>query len=446
MPPLDSHTLAKLDAPASATDNALPTSPAPTTSATPSLHPAAAPPRPKSYATWCRILTGERYPAAVVDLDAFDANVALVARVLRERGHNHRLRLATKSIRVPELIRRVLAFGPPYQGLMCYAVEEAEFLASQGFDDLLIAYPTVQPCDLTGLRRLHESGTTVRLMVDGIEQLALISHAMRGCSRPFPLVLDIDMSWRPAGGRVHLGVRRSPIRSTVQALQLFEEARHLPGIQLTGLMGYEAQVAGLGDRNPFKRTLNPIARIVRRQSIRAGARLREQLAGELQAAGHSLEVFNGGGTGSVNWTVDEPWLTEVTVGSGFLCSHLFDYYSNIRYQPAAFFALQVTRSSDPGLVTCQGGGYVASGEPGWDKVPRPWLPEGLELLSSEACGEVQTPLRVPVGTHLRPGAPVLFRHAKAGELAEHFADYLLVSAEQVVQRAPTYRGLGQCFL
>jgi D-serine deaminase-like pyridoxal phosphate-dependent protein len=41
---------------------------------------------------------------------------------------------------------------------------------------------------------------------------------------------------------------------------------------------------------------------------------------------------------------------------------------------------------------------------------------------------------------------VFFRHAKAGELAEHFAEYMLVRGERVEARAPTYRGLQKCFL
>jgi D-serine deaminase-like pyridoxal phosphate-dependent protein len=40
---------------------------------------------------------------------------------------------------------------------------------------------------------------------------------------------------------------------------------------------------------------------------------------------------------------------------------------------------------------------------------------------------------------------VLFRHAKAGEVMERFHDVVLVEGEQVVERAPTYRGLGACF-
>jgi D-serine deaminase-like pyridoxal phosphate-dependent protein len=158
-----------------------------------------------------------------------------------------------------------------------------------------------------------------------------------------------------------------------------------------------------------------------------------------------LELFNGGGTGSLNLAAREPWLTEVSAGSGLYCPHLFDYYTNIQFEPAAFFALQVVRASDPGFVTCQGGGYIASGEPGWDRVPLPWLPRGLRLISTEGCGEVQTPLRLPADLALAPGEIVLFRHAKAGELMERFNEVLLVSGGKIIGRAKSYRGMERSF-
>ena len=59
---------------------------------------------------------------------------------------------------------------------------------------------------------------------------------------------------------------------------------------------------------------------------------------------------------------------------------------------------------------------------------------------------MQTPLRVPRGVELAIGDPVFFRHAKAGELAEHVNEYLLVRGDSIVERVQTYRGMGQCFL
>lgn len=138
--------------------------------------------------------------------------------------------------------------------------------------------------------------------------------------------------------------------------------------------------------------------------------------------------------------------SQVTAGSGFLDSHLFDRYRSLSLQPAAYFALQVVRRPGSRMITCHGGGYIASGAAGRDRLPIPALPGGLRLLSLEGAGEVQTPLETDGGADLALGDPVFFRHAKAGELAEHFPEYILVRGDRVEGRAATYRGLGKCFL
>jgi D-serine deaminase-like pyridoxal phosphate-dependent protein len=238
-----------------------------------------------------------------------------------------------------------------------------------------------------------------------------------------------------------VGVRRSPVRSAEDLARVLAHVRSHPQLRCIGVMSYEAHIAGLPDRNPYQRTMSPAYRLVRRLAIKPLARLRAQVADVFADAGVELELFNGGGTGSLTWAASEPHLTELTAGSGLLCSHLFDYYTNFSLEPAGFFATQVVRSSDRGFVTCQGGGWVASGEAGADRLPRPHLPAGLRIVDTEGTGEVQTPLRVPAGSTLAPGDPVIFRHAKAGEPAARLDAYLLVQGGDVVERAPTYRGL-----
>jgi D-serine deaminase-like pyridoxal phosphate-dependent protein len=98
------------------------------------------------------------------------------------------------------------------------------------------------------------------------------------------------------------------------------------------------------------------------------------------------------------------------------------------------------------MATCHGGGYVASGAAGVDKLPLPYLPEGASLLPLEGAGEVQTPVAHRGHVPLAIGDPIFFRHAKAGELSEHFNRLLLLSSGKVALDVPTYRGEGKCFL
>jgi D-serine deaminase-like pyridoxal phosphate-dependent protein len=162
----------------------------------------------------------------------------------------------------------------------------------------------------------------------------------------------------------------------------------------------------------------------------------------------SLEFVNGGGSGSFAAACADPSLTEVTAGSGFVQSQLFDWFMANQSAPALFFALQVTRSCDPGIVCCQSGGFIASGAVSPDKCPIVVRPRQLVPFPDEGFGEVQTPLRwtgsgpCPV----RVGDAVLLRPAKAGEIAERFNTYVLVDLCTATQSVvPTYRGMGMAF-
>jgi hypothetical protein len=88
---------------------------------------------------------------------------------------------------------------------------------------------------------------------------------------------------------------------------------------------------------------------------------------------------------------------------------------------------------------------VASGAAGRDRLPVPYLPAGARLLPAEGAGEVQTPVLYRGPERLELGDPVLLRHAKAGELCEHFPSLLLIQDGTVVGEAATYRGQGQHF-
>ena len=391
-------------------------------------------------------LAGERLPAAFVDLDALDRNVDRISAAFAGSGKT--LRIASKSVRCVAVMRRILERGGEgYRGVMGFTAEEGTFLVEEGFDDVLVAYPTVQPAALDLLAGAAAKGATVSIVVDSEAHLEALARAGRDAGVAMRAIVELDVSYRPLGDRIHIGSRRSPVRRPERVLALARAARGIEGVRVAGLMGYEGHIAGLTDDNPFQKALNPVVRVIKRLAIPAVADLRRRTLDLLRAEGVDLEVVNGGGTGSVATTAREAAVTEVTAGSGFLCPHLFDYYTNLDLEPAAFYALEVCRTSDAGFVTCAGGGYVASGPPGWDRAPLPWRPEGIRFVPAEGAGEVQTPLVLPEGAPpLELGDPVVLRHSKAGELAERFRTYLLLRDGRIVDRVPTYRGQDRCFL
>jgi len=399
-----------------------------------------------SYEQFRRALSGVRLPALVVDVDAFDRNLGRVLRDVQPSGLV--IRAATKSVRIPALLARLFdRGGSALRGLMCSSVEEAELLAGAGFDDLLVAYPPAQASEVERAAALTARGVALSVAFDAPDHLERLSSAAAKLGVRIRVVLCADMSLRLLGDRVHLGVRRSPVATPEAALALARAASRLPGVVFHGLLGYEAQIAGLADDRRGDAT-RWAKRALRRASVGTVHERRAAMVAALRADGHDVALVNGGGTGSLDSSTKDGSLTEITCGSAFFKPHAFDDFTSAHVrelEPSCFFALEVTRVPGPQHVTCLGGGYVASGPPSRASAPLPWLPRGLALVEGEGAGEVQTPLRLPPGVRIGIGEPVLFRHAKAGEVAERFREALLVSGERVVERVPTYRGMGACF-
>src|SRR3954451_17119716 len=375
-------------------------------------------------------------PFALLDLDAFDRNAADLLR----RAGGKPVRLASKSVRCRALIERALDLG--LQGILAFTLPEALWLAGHGYEDLVVAYPTV---DGAALRELAAGPCErVTIMVDCSEHLDLAAAAVRDAGGgPVQVCLDVDAGWWPLGGRIRIGARRSPVRTPEQAAALAREVLARPELRMDGVMSYEAHIAGLGDRPPGRPLMGMAIRAMQRASARELAARRAAVVEAVRAVA-PLRFVNGGGTGSIDRAAAEPAVTEVAAGSALYGPTLFDAYGAFHPEPAALFALPVVRRPDERTATLLGGGYPASGAAGADRLPQP--PEGLKLDRREGAGEVQTPLRGPGAAALRVGDRVWMRHAKAGELCERFNHLHLVRGEEIVGTVPTYRGEGRAFL
>ncbi|WP_054706104.1 amino acid deaminase/aldolase [Bacillus sp. JCM 19041] len=383
-------------------------------------------------------LKKQHLPALLLNMDSLKQNV----QQIMSTSQNKTIRIATKSIRSVQVLKRLLQMDPFFQGLMCFTAAEAVFLSEQGFDDLLIGYPSNDERALTKIAQLNRFGKTIYCMVDDQLQVELLERLANEADGFFKVCIDIDMS--TSFGGFHFGVRRSPLATPEEVVSLAEYIKETETIDLAGLMGYEAQLAGVTDQSGqfFK---DQAVRFMKRKSVQRIAAHRTAVVAALEAKGFFLAFVNGGGTGSMNTTVLDKSVTEVTVGSGIYTPLLFDRYLTFQYKPALFFALPVVRQPHPEIYTCLGGGYIASGSVGKDKTPQPIYPKGAKLLSLEGAGEVQTPIRLK-GESLSIGDPVLFRAAKAGEICERFDDMLVIEGGEITDRYTTYRGEGACFL
>lgn len=375
-------------------------------------------------------------PVAVIDREALRYN----AMDLLVRAGGLPIRVASKSVRVRAVLDAVLKL-PGFHGILAFTLEEALWLA-ETHDDIMLGYPTVDRASLERLFADEQAAERITLMVDDLVHLDLIDSVAGPGARPeIRVAIDVDASWR-SSLLGHIGVRRSALFSAGEVAAFARKVVARPGFRLVGLQMYDAQIAGQGD------DAGPDAPLIRMVQARSRNELRERRAAIVAAVGAiaPLEILNGGGTGSLEFTGSDESLTEASAGSGLLGGHLFDGYRSFRPAPASAFAFDVVRRPAVDIATVLGGGWIASGPAVASRQPRAVWPEGLHTLSREAAGEVQTPLQGPAATSLGVGDRVWFRHAKSGEPAERIASYHLVSGDEIIDELPTYRGEGKAFL
>ena len=377
-------------------------------------------------------------PIGAISLEALSSN----AFDMLARANGKTIRVASKSVRVRSVIEAVLKV-PGYAGVLAYTLPEALWLATT-IPDVLVGYPTADSDALRTLGTDEKLVSRVTIMIDSVAHLDLVDAAIApGKRKNIRVAIELDSSWdAPVLG--HTGVFRSPIHTPEQARALAEIVVSRPGFTLVGMMGYEAQIAGLANK-PASALRGLAVRWIQRRSVAELADRRGRAVAAVRAVAN-LEFVNGGGTGSLESTSADESVTDIAAGSGLFGPHLFDQYTHFAPAPAAAFSLSVVRKPTADMATILGGGWIASGPPTPDRMPQLAWPQGLAMVPREMAGEVQTPVTGSAAAALHVGDRVWLRHTKAGELSEHLNAFAIVEDGKIVETVPTYRGEGKAFL
>lgn len=381
---------------------------------------------------------GLERPFAWIDLDALDANIDYVASKTKKP-----IRIATKSVRSVELLRYIADKLPNVAGYMTYTAAETVYLLERGFDHLLLGYPVMEPGAIKTCLEHVKRGKDVTFMVDHVDQVKFLTDIARPLDVTVPICLDINVSvdFR----LLYFGTKRSPLHSYETVAKLLSEMEGM-NVEVKGVMTYEAQVAGVADLPDVTVTSKIKSKLIQQMKAKSLQQIKKIRSETISIIRHfnMLSIINGGGSGSIDFT-DSLDVTEITVGSAFLAPALFDRYQFLTLKKASGFALAVVRQFDEKTFVCHGGGYVASGAPGTDRLPSFYEEGRYTYLSLEGAGEVQTPI-IDKSQLLTIGDTVYFRHAKAGELCERFLTLHAIRSNDYAGSYLTYRGEGQCFL
>src|SRR5690625_1582866 len=225
----------------------------------------------KNYETYKVALEHVEKPCAFVDVDSLTTNMKAIAIGAKDK----KIRIASKSIRSLQVLKDILAFSPIFQGVMCFTAEEALYLHEQGFDDLLIAYPT---WDETQLKRISEhvkKGATITVMIDNLEHIKRLESIAEATKGKFLVAIDIDLSTSFPG--LYFGVFRSPLHEVTDVVELIERVNNSQLLTLDGLMGYEAQIAGVPDDAPNQFLKNIVIRTLKKLSNRKIVQKRSEI-------------------------------------------------------------------------------------------------------------------------------------------------------------------------
>ena len=331
---------------------------------------------------------------------------------------------------------------------MTFTLPETLWLAEQGFENLLLAYPTADGGALgeLALRSVANPGGAPIVMVDCAEHLDAIEAVLGAGAAPVRVCIDLDAGWWALGGRIKVGPKRSPVHTVEQAVALAREIERRPQVELAALMSYEGQIAGVGDEPP-----GPAP--ARRRDPRHAAPLRRR-AGRAPGRGRRRDPRGRRAADRQRRRHRQPRADRRRGRGhrdhrrlGLLRPHPLrplqplQPHPRRRLRPAdrAQARRRAWRRRSAAATSPRAAATPA-------RLPVPWLPPGLELDAEEGAGEVQTPLSGAAAGELRVGDRVYMRHAKAGELCERFDTLHLVEGGEIVDAVPTYRGEGKTFL
>ncbi|CAN7363023.1 DSD1 family PLP-dependent enzyme [Bosea sp. LjRoot90] len=300
-------------------------------------------------------------PAAVLDLDLFEHNIALMAETCRKAGLN--LRPHAKSHKCAEIARRQMAAGA--LGNCCAKPGELLALFEGGVRDLLLSAPIASPAKIDALARAAAAGGRIGVVVDRADLATAYAEAARRHGTAFDVLVDLDV-----------GLKRSGVATPAEAVALARLVSGLAGLRYRGVQAYQGRVQHIDDF---------AARRVANQEM---GRLLALMLEALREAGLAPEIVSGGGTGSHLLDGEDRLLTEIQAGSYVFMDEAYNTVDmhglgGPEFRPALRIAVTVIGHSSLGFAITDGGSksFALDGPP-----PRVFL-DGELVGRIEWCGD-----------------------------------------------------------
>ena len=279
-------------------------------------------------------------PALVVDLDAFEANLATLNRAI---GGRVRVRAHAKTHKCPEIAKRQVAAGAV--GVCCQKVSEAEALVEGGVQDVLVSNEIVGAPKIARLAELSKRAR-IGVCVDNLENLKQLEAS--GAR------LDVYVE-------IEVGMARCGVAPGEPAVAL--AAQIAGSLRFAGLHAYHGRAQHVRSMAERKASIDRAAQaVVSTKSL-------------LKKAGLGTPLVTGAGSGTFMFEVESGAWDEIQPGSYIFMDA--DYARNEwaaplpRFQHALFVLATVMSRPRPEVAIVDAGlkaSSVDSGMPGvWQK-------------------------------------------------------------------------------
>jgi 3-hydroxy-D-aspartate aldolase len=226
-------------------------------------------------------------PALCVDLDRLEANIARMQATVTRNGIATRPH--AKTHKCAAIAKRQLAAGAV--GICTAKVSEAEALMDAGIDRICMTTSNPTVSKIRRAMALRARSAHFIQAVDEAQNARDLDAAAKEAGVVADVVIDVAVG------------TRSGIPAGPDAVALAQLIDRLPNLRLRGLLSYDGgaqHVIGFAERK--RRALEAIAP-------------NAELFAQLKKAGHRMEIFSGGGTGTYGVQHLTPGFTDVQVGS-----------------------------------------------------------------------------------------------------------------------------------
>ncbi len=229
-------------------------------------------------------------PALIIDLDVVDRNIEAMFANFKNKSVFIRPHL--KTAKSPVFAKKLIEMGAT--GICVAKLSEAEVMAQNGVNDILITTEIIGKAKMEKLFDLLKEHPGVRLVVDSRTGTDMLANAAKAFQHKEPIMVLIE---------TNVGQNRAGLENPKDVVELARYIQTKDALKFIGVQGYEGHVQLLPDENERKN-----------KSTQAMAHL-GKIVSELQSAGIEVPVVTTGGTGTAPWCAENDFVTEVQPGS-----------------------------------------------------------------------------------------------------------------------------------